>query len=63
MRGFLEVSVESECVVCGARHDPHPLVLSYTLLEEVGLPLQGDVLHEVEGVLHLVDLRDKDGTG
>merc|ERR550534_1275247 len=54
----LEVCVQPEGVVCGPRHDPHPLVLPNTLLKEVGLPLQGDVLHEVEGVLHFVNLAE-----
>lgn len=52
-----EVSIQPERVVCGARHHAHPLVLAYPLLKEVGLSLQRDVLHEVEGVLHPVDLQ------
>lgn len=52
-----EVCVQPEGVVCGARHHAHPLVLAHTLLKEVGLSLQRDVLHEVEGVLHPVDLQ------
>ena len=55
-----EVSVEPEGVVGGAGHDAHPLVLAHALLEEVGLSLQRDVLHEVEGVLHPVDLQRAD---
>ena len=52
-----EVCVQPEGVVCGAGHHAHPLVLAHTLLKEVGLSLQRDVLHEVEGVLHPVDLQ------
>lgn len=52
-----EVGVQPEGVVCGAGHHAHPLVLAHTLLKEVGLSLQRDVLHEVEGVLHPVDLQ------
>ena len=51
-----EVGVQPEGVVGGARHHAHPLVLAHSLLEEVGLALQRDVLHEVKGVLHAVDL-------
>lgn len=54
----LEVCVQPEGVVRGPRHDAHPLVLAHSLLKEVGLSLQGDVLHEVEGVLHPVELQD-----
>ena len=31
-------------------------ILSHTLLKEVGLPLQGDHLHPVEGIGRVVDL-------
>lgn len=51
-----EVSVQPEGVVRGRRHHAHPLVLAHPLLKEVGLSLQGDVLHEVKRVLHSVDL-------
>lgn len=40
----------------GAVHDTGLLVLADTLLEEVGLAAQGNVLHEVKGVGGLVDL-------
>lgn len=56
----LEVVVEAETgVVSGGRlglfllraaHDTSLLVVTNTLLEEVGLASQGDVLHEVEGI-------------
>ncbi len=55
-----EVGIQPEGVVCGAGHDAHPLVLAHPLLKEVGLSLQRDVLHEVEGVLHPVDLHTQD---
>ena len=60
-RGHSEVGVQSEGVVRGARHHAHPLVLADPLLKEVGLSLQRDVLHEVEGVLHPVDLQRTTG--
>lgn len=43
-------------LLLGAVHDTSLLVLADTLLEEVGLATEGDVLHEVEGVGDLVDL-------
>lgn len=52
-----EVCVQPEGVVRGAGHHAHPLVLAHALLKEVGLSLQRDVLHEVEGVLHPVELQ------
>lgn len=52
-----EVGVQPERIVCGARHHTHPLVLAHPLLKEVGLSLQRDVLHEVEGILHPEDLQ------
>lgn len=58
INGFKQskVCVQPEGVVRGARHHTHPLVLAHSLLKEVGLSLQRDVLHEVKGVLHPVDL-------
>jgi hypothetical protein len=53
----LEVSVEGELVVLLAGHDAHLLVLAHPLLEEVSLPLQGDGVHEVKRVRHIVHLR------
>lgn len=58
----LEVLVEGECttvlnallgllgVLLGAGHDTGLLVVTDTLLEEVGLASERDVVHEVEGV-------------
>ena len=43
-------------LLVGAVQDTGLLVFTDTLLEEVGLAPQGDVLHEVEGVGRLVDL-------
>ena len=37
-------------------HDSPLLVLAHQLLKEVGLPFQRDILHEVQGVLHVVHL-------
>ena len=63
----LEISIQSELVVLLVGHDPGLLVVAHPLLEEVGLSVQGDVLHEVEGVLDVVDLRaaqlDKESVG
>ena len=56
---YLEIGIQSELVVLLLAHDPHLLVFPDTLLEEVGLPLQGDGLHEVEGVGSLVNLEQK----
>ena len=59
---LLEVRVEGEVVVrrvllvVEARHHARLLVLADALLEEVGLALQRDVVHEVEGVLHVPPL-------
>ena len=38
-------------------HDTRLLVLSYSLLKEIGFPLEGNVLHEVKWVLNIVDLQ------
>jgi hypothetical protein len=43
-------------VLSGASHDTSLLVVTNTLLEEVGLASKGDVLHEVEGVGSVVEL-------
>jgi hypothetical protein len=43
-------------VLSGASHDTSLLVVANTLLEEVGLASQRDVLHEVEGVGGVVHL-------
>ena len=40
----------------GLGHDSGLLVLADALLEEVGLALERDVVHEVEGVLHVPPL-------
>lgn len=53
----LEVSIKPEGVVCGPRHNSHALVLSHSLLKEVGLSLQGNVLHEVKWILYSIDLK------
>jgi hypothetical protein len=63
----LEVIIEGEVttvlalglIVLGllsAEHDTGLLVVTDTLLEEVGLATKGDILHEVEGVGRLVHL-------
>lgn len=75
----LEVLVEVEAVVArallaigaglllGGGHDTGLLVVTDTLLEEVGLASQGDGLHEVEGVgsvvVFLVTERDQETVG
>ncbi len=52
---ILEVSVESEdSVISAGAGDTGLLVLGNTSLEEVGLALQGDELHPVEGVGSIV---------
>ena len=43
------------------RHEPHLLVIPNLLLEEVSLPLQGIVLHDVEWVLHVANLQKSQG--
>jgi len=48
-------------LLLGGGHDTSLLVISDTLLEEVGLAAEGDVLHEVEGVGGLVDLLIAEG--
>merc|ERR1719219_691470 len=56
---FLEVSIRCECRFFNTvsfHHTRSFLVLSNLLLEEVSLPLQGDILHEVEGVGGFVKL-------
>ena len=53
----LKVCIQAELALflVGVHH-PHLLVLPHALLKEVGLPFQGDVLHEVERVFHIVHL-------
>jgi hypothetical protein len=51
-RTSLKVSVEREFHVFWVRHDSGLLVFPDSLLEEVCLPLEADVVHEVEGVFH-----------
>ena len=57
MEVVLEICIQSELVVLLVGHDPGLLVIADPRLEEVGLSVQGDVLHEVERVLNVVDLR------
>ena len=52
----LKVSIQSELHVFLVGHDAGLLIVSDPLLEEVGLSVERDVLHEVERVLNLVDL-------
>ena len=52
----LEVCIESEDVLRFFRHDASLLVLANSLLEEVGFAFQGNVLHEVKWILHIVHL-------
>lgn len=53
---ILEVCIECEDVFRFFRHDASLLVLSYSLLKEVGFAFQGNVLHEVKRILHIVHL-------
>lgn len=55
----LKISIQSESVICGSGHDSHPLVLADSLLKEVGLALQRNVLHEVKRIFHFIDLESK----
>ena len=47
---FSEVGVQCELAVLLVGHDPGLLIFANSLLEKVGLALQGNVLHEIEGV-------------
>ena len=49
-----KVCFEREDLLFLGGHDAGLLVVADALLEEVGLPLQADVLHEVEGILRVV---------
>ena len=49
-----KVCGEAEFALFHGAHDSPLPVLAHQLLKEVGLPLQRDVLHEVEGVLHVI---------
>ena len=77
IRTRLEVFVEGEVSTVGCRrvgaggvvvlyllrtrHDAGLLVLADALLEEVGLALERDHVHEVEGILDVVDLGTSQG--
>ncbi len=52
----LKVSIQSEFHVFLVGHDPGLLVVADSLLKEVGLSVERDVLHEVKRVLDFVDL-------
>ena len=54
---LLKVRVQAELALLLGVHHPHLLVLAHPLLKEVGLAFQGDILHEVKGVLHVPALR------
>merc|ERR1712066_328993 len=49
---FSEVCVQREFHVLGLGHDSRLLVLADALLEEVGLALERDVVHEVHCMAH-----------
>lgn len=53
----LEVRIQRELDILLAKHDAHLPVLVHPLLEEVGLPLQGDGVHEVDRIRHVVHLK------
>ena len=53
---LLKVRVQAELALLLGVHHPHLLVLAHPLLKEVGLAFQGDVLHEVKGVLQVIHL-------
>ena len=59
IRLSLEIFVDRErvSILCVGGHDPTFLVFWYSLLEEVRLSFQGNVLHEGEGILGHVHLR------
>lgn len=53
----LKFGIQGEGVVCGIRHDSHPLIFTYSLLKEIGLAFQRDVFHEVKRILRFVYLK------
>ncbi|KAF1760634.1 hypothetical protein GCK72_008883 [Caenorhabditis remanei] len=55
-RQCLEVGFQIELTLGLSRHHSWTLILGDTLLEEVGLSIYRDVLHEVEWILHIVQL-------
>ena len=55
-QGSLEICIQGELVVLLVGHDSGLLVVADSLLEEVGLSIQRDVLHEVKWILDIVDL-------
>lgn len=59
MLHWLEICIKCEgVVVLALAHDPHALVLAYSLLKEVGLAFQGYMLHEVKWILRVVHLQN-----
>lgn len=58
---FLEVAAEVEDLLGSVDSDSTLGVLSHSLLEEVGLSLEGDHLHPLEGVGGFIHLGDVEG--
>lgn len=55
--GHLKFRIQGERIVCGLRHDSHPLIFTYSLLKEICLAFQRDVFHEVKRILCFVYLK------
>jgi len=49
----LKVCIKSEHLILLLRHNSRLLVFTNPLLEEIGLSLQGNLFHEIEGILRV----------
>jgi len=52
----LEICVQTKLAFLLCIHDAHFLILAYTFLEKVGFSFQRNIFHEIERILHVVDL-------
>ena len=55
--GHLEVGIQGKGILCRTWHHSHPLILAYSLLKEVSLPLQWNIFHKVKWIFYSENLK------
>lgn len=55
--GHLEVGIQGKGILCRTWHHSHSLILAYSLLKEVSLPLQWNILHKVKWIFYFENLK------
>ena len=55
--GHLEVGIQGKGILCRTWHHSHSLILAYSLLKEVSLPLQWNIFHKVKWIFYFENLK------